>query len=125
MRQIGTMTEGDWMQADAATEIQTSGERIKVRRIDATGVTTYFYIYAKQQPFRLKNLDAVEAEARGNLGQNNRRDFVMSGPIAVQELDDFAWKGFQWQVALINELQQNGTDATVHCLCVKQGAAQF
>lgn len=125
MRQSGTMTEGAWMQADATAEIQHSGQRVKVRRIEGDGSITYFYVYAKNQPLTPTFVHDIAVEGRENLLENDQRDFVVTGNVTMKDLDMISWGGYQWQVSTSSEMMTTGLNTTMHCLCVKQGAATF
>ena len=125
MRQSGTLTEGELLQADAATEIMQSGELVLVRRTDDAGTDAYFPMWVKSQPLTPTFVHDVISEKRNNVNENDQRDFVCVGAILMKDLDELSWQGHQWEVSTTSEMTQNGVTCTTHCLCLKRAKAIF
>lgn len=123
MRQVGSMREGELMQADFAAEILQSGERVIVRRRLADGTNTYFPATVKSQPLTPTFVHTLNNEGRENVHENDQRDIVAVARIPlIKDLDTIQWEGYDWNVSTTSEPRQNGVTVVTHCLCVKQGA---
>lgn len=140
MRQMGTLTEGEYLREVSHTHVQARGERLKVRRIYDDGTERTFFVWAKRQPLTPTFTHPILREGDGNVMENDQTDFVCTGDLGhdltrleadgtpyylPRDLDHILWGGVIYQVSTASELQSNGVSATIHCLCLRQGKGTF